>query len=348
MKINKKLLIAVCIILAALTLLCSCAVNTSSTDTKYKYVMIGTLSDTEEQTVNGAVWRAIKAYQKKSIDETTNDKLPTIKYYTPAGAAGTDSKSYAEAFTEAAKKQLELAASGGAEIIILPSDAYAGAYEAVKDNSKNFGNVNFIILTVPGSSVSNVVALNGKTTAVVIDVRQYGYVFGYVLTASGFSSIGYVGAEGKTSDGFITGVKAGCKDAAAAKSLTEPTIATKIVTTGPSASVIADNANALAAECDVLIGDEMTQSAVAEAAEKADKKYASIFADEKAEMTFSLNCDVLTEKLASTITECRQRSNGYVMTFGVSDGIFVLRSGLSDSDASALLSTVPDIGSDAE
>ena len=340
MKSNKKILILVCVALAAVMLLCSCAVNTSSTDTKYKYVMIGTLKDVDEQTVSGAVWNAIKAYQKKSIDETTNDKLPTIKYYTPAKAEGTESVSYAEAFTEAAKKQLELAAAGGAEIIILPSDACTDAYMAIKDTTKTFGNVNFIMLTVPGSSASNVVALNSKTTAVIIETRQYGYVFGYVLTASGYGTIGYIGAEGKTSDAFITGVKAGCKDAAAAKSLTEPAVKTKIITTGPNDSAIKENADALAAECDIIIGDEMTQDAVT----KTGKAYASIYDDEKAVMSYSINCTALSEKLTAVITECRQRSNGFTMTLKVSDGIFDLRSGMSEADAAALLSAVPEFG----
>ncbi len=342
MKTRKKIIITVSLVLAALLLLCSCQVNTSSTDTKYKYVMIGGLADVEEKTVNGAIWRAIKAYQKKSIDESTNDKLPTIKYFAPADVTGSDSQSYSEVFTEAAKKQLELAAAGGAEVIFLPSDAYSDAYLSVKDNSKAYGNINFIVLTVPGSKTDDVVALNGKTTAVVINTVQYGYVFGYVLTSSGFASIGYIGAEGKTSEDFIAGIKNGCKAAAEVKGTAEPELKTEIITSGPSEAVVSEKADALCGACEVVIGDEMTYVTAKEAAVKAGKKYASIYEDESAVMSFSLDCDVLTEKLTATITECRQRSNGFVMNLGIADGIFKLRSDMTEEDASALLSSVPE------
>jgi hypothetical protein len=340
MKYNGKLLIILSLVIAAVTVLCSCQVNTSSTGTKYKYVMIGGLSDVEEQTVNGAIWRSIKEYQKKSIDESTNDKLPTIKYFTPASVSGSDSKSYSEAFTEAAKKQIELAAAGGAEVIFLPSDAYSDAYLSIKDNSKNFGNINFIILTVPGSKTADVVALNGKTTSIVLETIQYGYVFGYVLTATNHASIGYIGAEGRTSEDFITGIKKGCKAASEAKGAAEPSLETEIITVGPNEAVISEKAASLCGKCDVVIGDEMTNGAVKKAAADAGKQYASIYEDEGAVMSFSLDCDVLTGKLTSIITECRQRSNGYVMNLGVESGIFKLNSALPEEEANALLSSV--------
>ena len=205
-----------------------------------------------------------------------------------------------------------------------------------------YGSINFIVLTVPGSKTDDVVALNGKTTAVVINTLQYGYVFGYVLTASGYSSIGYIGAEGKTSDDFIIGVKAGCKAAAEAKGAAEPALETEIITSGPNKTVIDEKTASLCGKCDVIIGDEMTNGAAKEAAASAGKKFASIYEDESAVMSFSLNCDALTEKLTATITECRQRSNGFVMNLGIADGIFKLRSEMSEEDAAALLSSVPE------
>ena len=350
MKFNKKILILICIILSAVMILCSCNVNTSTTNTKYKYVMIGNLKSNDEQTINGSVWRAI-------LNNTVNT-VYTYKYYAPASVSGSETKSYTTAFTDAAKKQIELAASGGAEIIILPSDAYSDAYLAVKENTKTYGNINFLILTVPGSSTSDVTKLNNKTTAVVINTIEYGYVFGYVLSSSGYKTIGYLGIEGKTSEDFIAGLTKGSKAAAEAKGTETPDIKSKM--TNPD--LADENARTLAAECDVIIGDETTQSIIAAAAIKEKDtsepgktddellfEYASVFEDEKAVMSFSVNCDVLTEFLTKIIKDCKERTIGDVEALGIKDNIFTLKTDkMSEEEISALFTAVNELGLGAD
>ena len=332
---SNKFMILVCVIISAVMILCSCNVNTSTTDTKYKIVMIGNIKSVDEQTISGALWRALKA-NAKTISSTT-----THKYYAPAAVSGSDSKSYNSAFTDAAKKQLELAAAGGAEIITLPSDAYSDAYLSVKDDTKNYGNIHFLILTVPGSSTSDVSKLNNKTTAVVINTVEYGYVFGYVLASSGCKTIGYLGIEGKTSEDFIAGLKIGSKAAADEKGLAIPEIKSKV--TNPD--LAGENAAALAAECDVIIGDELTQTAVA----ASGGKYASIFEDENAVMSFSVNCTVLETLMTDIIKNCKQPEVGEVKNLGIKDNIFTLKAGnMTEEEISALLSSVSELGLNSE
>lgn len=345
MKKHIKLTAVILLAVAAIALLCSCtAPNTVSTGTKYKLVLVtelfpaadGVTSQEQaefalgDNTVSGCAWAALKEYRKKTYDDATTDKLAAIKYYTPAAAEGSDSVTYSSAFTTAAKKQLELAASGGAEVIVLSNDDFSGAYLEVKDTTKTFGDVSFVILTVPGSRVSEAASLNAKTTAVIFDARQYGYLFGYYAASNGFKNVAYVGADNAASKAFTEGLE----KAAAAQGISSKSVYTA---SGPVDSVVNADIAKAAEGADLLIGDELTSSFIA----ASGKKYASIYKDDKAEFSVTINASVITAKLADIINECRQINAGTVRTLSAGDGIFVY------SGDTALVE-VPDFSASAE
>ncbi len=327
MKKYRKLIILISLMLAVTAFLCSCgAPNTVSTDTKYKLTLVTSLypdangAETNERaalalsdkTVSGCAWKALNEYRKNTYDSTTADSLAAIKYYTPAEAKGTDTVSYAAAFTAAAKKQLELAAAGGAEIIVVCSDDYANAYLEVKDTTKTFGEVTFVLLTVPGSKLAQAATLNAKTTAVVLDNSQFGYLFGYYAAQKGYKKIGYAGADGAASEAFVTGLKAGAEAGGGSE------VKTSLTSSGPVDNIIKEDIEKLN-DADILIGDELTMSYIA----ASGKKYASIYADEKAEFSVSINGEKLTAKLADIINTARQSNAAAVKVLTAADGIFV-------------------------
>ena len=116
--------------------------------------------------------------------------------------------------------------------------------------------------------------------------------------------------------------------------------ATQNVKKSPWAGLInvvnADIAKA-AEGADLLIGDELTSSFIA----ASGKKYASIYKDDKAEFSVTINASVITAKLADIINECRQINAGTVRTLSAGDGIFVY------SGDTALVE-VPDFSASAE
>ncbi len=328
MKKHNKIIITAVLALVIVTVLCSCgAPNTVSTDTKYKLTLLTNVypdaSGAEMykraefalsgSTVSGCAWSALKEYQKKTYDNTTKDTLAAIKYYTPSEAKGTDTVTYSAAFTASAKKQLELAAAGGAELIVVSGEEFTNAYLDVKDTTKTFGEITFVLLTAPGAKTAEAATLNAKTTAVVIDVEQLGYLFGYYAVQNGFKKIGYAALEGGASAAFAAGLKEGAEAAGDAE------ILTSFTTSGPVDNVIKDDIAKISDKADLLIGDETTASYIAE----TGKKYASIYKDEKAEFSISLNAEVLTAKLADIINTARQSNAASVKRLGAADGIYV-------------------------
>lgn len=314
MKMKKKIIILTALVLAVTTLLCSCgAPNTVSTDTKYENAFITSLyaktKDAEinekatftlsNETVSGCAWNAVKA-------------LGSYKYYTPAEAKGDDKTSYSAAFTNAAKKQFELAAAGGAKIIVVSGEEYADAYLGIKDTTKTFGDVTFVLLTVVGSDLAKEENLNAKTTAVVLDNSQLGYLFGYYAAEKGFKKIGYAGADTKASAAFLTGLKAGAEAFGGAE------VVSSLTSSGPVENIINEDIDKIK-DADILIGDELTVPYIA----SSGKKYASIYKDEKAEFYITVNSEKLTAKIAEMITSAKQSNKGTVKHLSVSDGIFV-------------------------
>jgi len=328
MKKTIKIIAFIALAVILLSYLCSCgAPNTVSTDTKYKLALATQLYPDAEgaelskiaefalgtETVSGCAWKALKEYRKSTYDSTTTDTVAAIKYYTPAEAKGTDTVSYSAAFTAAAKKQLELAAAGGAEIIVITDDDYTNAYLEIKDTTKTFGEITFVLLTVPGSRVANAAALNAKTTAVVLDNEQYGYLFGYYAVQNGYKKIGYAGEDNNASAAFISGLRAGVEAAG------EGEVLTSLTSSGPVENVIKEDVAKISDKADILIGDQLTMSYI----KTSGKKYASIYNDEKAEFYITINSEVLTAKLTEIINTARQSNAATVKRLTAADNIFV-------------------------
>ncbi len=327
MKKNRKIIILLTLILAAATLLCSCgAPNTVSTDTKYKLAFITSLYPDaggkeiyqraefalSGETVSGCAWKALNGYRKNTYDSATADTLAAVKYYTPAEAKGTDTVSYSSAFTAAAKKQFELAAAGGAEMIVVTGDSFANAYLEIKDTTKTYGEITFVFITSSGSKLANASSLNAKTTAIILNNSQLGYLFGYYAAEKGYKKIGYCGADGASSEAFVKGLKAGAEAAGGSE------VVSSLTSSGPVENIINEDMEKLK-DADIIIGDELTASYVA----ASGKKYASIYKDDNAEFYLTVNSEVLTAKLTEMINSARQSNTGSVKTLGVSDGIFV-------------------------
>ena len=339
MKTNRKILVLIALILAAVAFLCSCsAPNTVSTNTEFKLALITSVypdangaemdersttalmltaagTDPVIETVAGSAWKAIS---KQGV---------FYKYYTPSEVEGTSKKSYSEAFKEAAAQQLSLAVSGGAERMVIIGDEYADAYLSVKDN-KNLEKVNVVILTVPGSQLNSLSSINGKTTVVVLDNQQLGYHFGYYAAMSGYKKIGYAGLDGAASKSFVEGLTEGAKAAG------ETEVISRYLTSVPTEENLYnadENGKTLKednlitadisklADADILIGDELTMSFVAKYCKEKNKKYASIYKDEGAEFYITVNSEVLTSKLTDII-----RNAGYSKIIHLldTDGIF--------------------------
>lgn len=326
MKKHIKITLLAAVAVMIVLYLCSCgAPNTVSTDTKYKLALVTQLFPDAEgsetykraefalstETLSGCAWKALNEYRKSTYDSTTSDTVAAIKYYTPAEAKGTDTLSYAAAFKEAAKKQLELAAAGGAEIIVITDDDYTNAYLDIKDTTKTFGEITFVILTVPGSRAATAATLNAKTTAVVIDVEQYGYLFGYYAAENGYKKIGYAGADNAASNAFVLGLKAGAEAFGGAE------VVTSLTSSGPVENVITEDIEKIK-DADILIGDSLTTSYIA----ASGKKYASIYKDEKAEFYININSDIVVPKLTEIINAARQSNAASVKRLNVADKIF--------------------------
>ena len=327
MKKHNKPIILTALIITIITVFCSCtAPNTVSTDTEYKLAMITELFPVEGlenyqlaetaikgDTVSASAWKALNEYRKTTYDSSLKT-VEAIKYYTPAEAKGSDNVSYSVAFREAAKKQFELAAAGKANLIVTTNDDFSQAYLECKDVTKTFGEVSFVLITVPGSIVSNPASLNAKTTAVVIDTAQYGYLFGYYAAEKGFKKVGYVGADNNTSAAFSAGLKKAAEDLGIE-------IVTTLTSSGPIEAIIKEDIAKTDAE--LLIGDELTMSYVA----SSGKKYASIYKDDAAQFYVTADTEVLTSKLTAVITTARQTTAGTVKTLSASDGIFISSEG---------------------
>lgn len=317
MKSKNKLIILTVSVLAVIALLTSCrAPNTVTSDTKYTLALItnlypgadinsrSTLAISSDSTVSGNAWAALKD-RKKSDD--------AVKYYVPADVVGSEKESYSDAFTKAAVKQLDLAVSGGAKLVVLTSDDFSGLYKTVKDSAKKYGDICFVVITVPGSELAEAGNLNAKTTSVVLDNAQFGYIFGYKAVKSGFAAPGYIGADNAASKAFITGLKEGVSAADG-----DPAKVVSVLTSsGPVDEIIRSDLEKLSG-ADLLIGDELTISYVA----ASGKKYASIFNDSSAEFSVTVNPEVLKAKLYEAIDGVDKINAGTVVKLTEADGIF--------------------------
>lgn len=321
MKFVKKSVIVVLLLAAAVTLLSSCrAPDTVSSGTKYTLALITELfpdangadyntraefAIKSEATVSGNAWAALKD-NKKSDD--------AVKYYIPASVTGSEKETYSEAFTKAGVKQLELAAAGGAEIILLSSDDFSGVYAKAKESPKKYTQC-FVLITVPGSEFAESGNLNTKTTAVVLDAAQFGYLFGYYAVKNGYKAPGYIGADNNASRAFVKGFEEGVKAAGNA----EASAHHYLTSSGPVESIIKSNLDKLSAESDILIGDELTASYVA----ASGKKYASIYKDDSAVFSVTVNPEVLKAKISDAVKNVKNINAGTVVKVSAADGLFV-------------------------
>ena len=353
MKKQYKIIALIVLAATAVALLTGCRPpNTVSSGTPYKLAMLMNVYPYEkaengeydlnaaatralsDASVSGCAWAALKDHAKTTSDSdrTGDDKTEAVKYYVPSLALTlkNDNKSYGDKFTSAAQQQLKTAVeTNKAATVVITSDEFAGAYAKVKDEKK-YKDASFVIVTNPASDLLKDGAINSKTTAVVLQTEQHGYLFGYYAAEKGFKNIGYFGAEGSASVAFVTGLKKGAEAGGAS-------VVDFCTSSGPNETVIKEDLEAnIPGTVDLLIGDELTMQYVA----ASGKKYASICKDEKAEFSVTINGEVLTAKLKEAVSGARLISNPKTVWITAADGLFVY-------SGSTELVTVPEFSTPA-
>lgn len=319
----KKILIFILLCAMSLGVLTSCAPpNTVTSGTQYLLTMIGGFESVDELTLNGAAWRAIKKVQSESFNLSNTDSKENIKYYPLADFAGNDTVSYADAMKAAALKQLQLAAAGGAKVIIVPSDDYVPAFNAAV-NEKAFANVSFVIYSYPGSAVSGA-GVAGKTYVVVLDNAQLGYLIGRTAYEFGYKNLGFIGVEGAASASLASGIAKGFDEAAT--SAEDKSASFNYTYTAPGAIgdvVKASYNNLVDAGCDAIVSFGDTESAVIAASKESKVPYISASGNTDSVFTYGYDYEVVTNATVTAVKESSLLSAAYAKTVNAADGLFV-------------------------
>src|SRR5690554_4448349 len=154
--------------LAVLTLglvLVACGTKT------YEIAMITDTGDIDDGSFNQGTWEGIVEYA------TEHNK--THQYYKPAGES-----------TEAYLAAIDLAVSGGAEIVITP-----GFYFEVPifEAQTKYPEVKFVILDGSPHSGDYNAVVKENTLSVFFQEEQSGFLAGYAAVKEGFTKLGYMG-----------------------------------------------------------------------------------------------------------------------------------------------------------
>jgi|SRR5690554_286077 len=148
--------------LAVLTLglvLVACGTKT------YEIAMITDTGDIDDGSFNQGTWEGIVEYA------TEHNK--THQYYKPAGES-----------TEAYLAAIDLAVSGGAQIVITPGFYFE---EPITEAQKTYPDVKFVILDGEPTTMAD------NTLAVYFKEAEPGFLAGYATMKEGFRRLGYMG-----------------------------------------------------------------------------------------------------------------------------------------------------------
>lgn len=314
----KKILLILLVLSISLGAMTSCSPpNTVSTNTEYHYVMIGGFEDPAENTLYGAAWRGIKKLQSETFDGSKNDGKETIKYYPLHNFSGNDTLSYADARTAAAKKQLELAAAGKAQVIVIPDYNHTAAYKACV-GEKAFKDMAYVLFSYPSTEEATGAA-TGKTYVLVLDTTELGYLIGTYAYQNGYKNLGLIATSGAEGDSLLAGLAQGLEFAA--KDAKDASLS--YVNVEPGA--IAENINAAVeklSSCDAVLSSADIEKTVSDAVKNSGGKFISANGSADADMTFGFDLEIIEDAVVKAIKEARLLSSTYVYTLGSSSNAF--------------------------
>lgn len=151
--------------------------------------------DINDKSFTQSAWEAIQQYGE--------DNEKTFAYYQADDLSD-----------ESIIANIELAISGGAEIIVTPGFSSAYAVFALQDK---YPEVNFIMLDTEPADKDETVSISENTTCILYEEEEVGFLAGYAAVMDGYRNLGFMGGVAVTpvinfGYGFIDGAEYAAKE----------------------------------------------------------------------------------------------------------------------------------------
>ncbi len=336
----------------------SCFSDSTISGTKYELLMISDLPYTVDENNNptvdnesfkGAVWKGIK-------DAASTEGLK-YRYFEPAKATVSDSKTYLEAYKETVNQQMTLAITAAnmdnKPVMILPGNEFVPSYMQLQESSAGNKALKKVYTLIVGASslsdAANTAKLHEKCYTMVIDYTRMAYAAGYTAVNAGYTKLGYLGYDDTLTKVMLEGMILGAEKAAADKGLAAGSVEIKYsYATSPDDTAKADG---LFSACDIVMGEnaELESLLKKQAGEKAVIGVTGKI-DGAVQFSYYVSDVRLSEIVKNALqTTVRGISTAVVTKLGIAENIFNYKAkdGFSyiSSDAEALMQTIGADGS---
>jgi basic membrane protein A and related proteins len=165
-----KKILSVFVLLFTVVLLSSCELEVSTPS--YKIAMITDAGDIDDKSFNQGTWEGIVKFAKE------NDL--THKYYKPT-----------EVSDNAYVTAIDLAVSGGAEIIVTPGFLFEPALYTAQEK---YPDVKFVLIDgVPHPGDYTTFEVADNTISILFKEQESGFLAGYAAVMEGFRELGFMG-----------------------------------------------------------------------------------------------------------------------------------------------------------
>lgn len=181
--------------IACSSILTACGSNSSSDSSTAEIALSIDQGDINDKAFTQSAWEAIKEYGE--------DNKKGYAYYQSADLSD-----------ESIISNIELAISGGAEIIVTPG--YSSAY-AVFHLQELYPDVKFIMLDTEPTGKNDEVFIADNTTSILYKEEEVGFLAGYSAVMDGYRNLGFMGGVAVTpvinfGYGFIDGAEYAAKE----------------------------------------------------------------------------------------------------------------------------------------